>query len=47
MPGKIEHHERGALPLDGRRIGPWRERRGHPPEGFLTVQDAFEQSQVV
>lgn len=34
--------ETGAKP-NGRTIGEWRERRGRPAEGFLTVQAAFEQ----
>jgi integrase len=41
-PGWLVGPHAGDAKPNGRRIGPWRERRGRPPEGFLTVQAALE-----
>jgi integrase len=42
-PGWLVGPRSGDAKPNGRRIGPWRERRGRPPEGSLTVQAALEQ----
>src|SRR4051794_12703742 len=41
-PGWLVGPQEGDAKPNGRQIGEWRERRGRPPAGFLTVQAALE-----